>query len=154
MTKPSIKLTHSPAVPAPAELDPQQVKAFSHRGTPLFIAGGPGTGKTSVLIEAAIARINSGQDPDSILMLTYGRQRASEMRDAIALRTTSTAHEPLARTFHSLAYSILKMNTGEAYYEPILLSGPEQENFIEQLLQGDVTDGYRQWPVDLHDGED
>ena len=154
MTKPSIKLVHSPAVPAPVGLDPEQVKAVSHRGTPLFIAGGPGTGKTSVLIEAAIARISSGQDPDSILMLTYGRQRASEMRDAIALRTTSTAHEPLARTFHSLAYSILKMNTGEAYYEPILLSGPEQENFIEQLLQGDVTDGYRQWPVDLHDGED
>ena len=154
MTTPSIKLTHSPAVPAPVGLDPQQFKAVSHRGTPLFIAGGPGTGKTSVLIEAAVARISSGQDPDSILMLTYGRQRASEMRDAIALRTTSTAHEPLARTFHSLAYSILKMNTGEAYYEPILLSGPEQENFIEQLLHGDVTDGYRQWPVDLHDGED
>ena len=154
MTKPSIKLTHSPAVPAPVGLDPQQSKAVSHRGTPLFIAGGPGTGKTSVLIEAAVARISSGQDPDSILMLTYGRQRASEMRDAIALRTTSTAHEPLARTFHSLAYSILKMNTGEAYYEPILLSGPEQENFIEQLLQGDVTDGYRKWPIDLQDSQD
>jgi len=154
MTTPSIKLAHSPAVSAPLELDPQQAKAVSHRGTPLLIAGGPGTGKTSVLIEAAVARINSGQDPDSILMLTYGRQRASEMRDAVALRTTSTAHEPLARTFHSLAYSILKMNTGEAYHEPILLSGPEQENFIEQLLQGDVTDGYRQWPTDLHDGAD
>ncbi len=154
MTTPSIKLTQSPAGPAPVELDPQQAKAVSHRGTPLFIAGGPGTGKTSVLIEAAVSRINSGQSPDSILLLTYGRQRASELRDAIALRTTTTAHEPLARTFHSLAYSILKMNTGETYYEPILLSGPEQENFLEQLLQGDVSDGYRQWPADLHDGED
>ena len=154
MTNPSIKLTQSPAGPAPVELDPQQAKAASHRGTPLFIAGGPGTGKTSVLIEAAVSRINSGQSPDSILLLTYGRQRASEMRDAIALLTTTTAHEPLARTFHSLAYSILKMNTGETYYEPILLSGPEQENFLEQLLQGDVSDGYRQWPADLHDGED
>ena len=154
MTTPSIKLTHSPSGAAPVELDPQQSKAVSHRGTPLFIAGGPGTGKTSVLIEAAVSRINAGQDPDSILLLTYGRQRASEIRDAIALRTTSTAHEPLARTFHSLAYSILKMNTGDTYYEPILLSGPEQENFIEQLLQGDVIDGYRQWPTDLQDGED
>ena len=131
MTTPSIKLTQSPSGAALVELDPQQTSAVSHRGTPLFIAGGPGTGKTSVLIEAAVSRINSGQNPDSILLLTYGRQRASEMRDAIALRTTSTAHEPLARTFHSLAYSILKMNTGDAYYEPILLSGPEQENFIE-----------------------
>jgi superfamily I DNA/RNA helicase len=154
MTTPSIKLTQSPSGAALVELDPQQSKAVLHRGTPLFIAGGPGTGKTSVLIEAAVSRINSGQNPDSILLLTYGRQRASEMRDAIALRTTSTAHEPLARTFHSLAYSILKMNTGDAYYEPILLSGPEQENFIEQLLQGDVIDGYRQWPTDLQDGED
>lgn len=154
MTTPSIKLTHSPSGPAPVELDPQQAKAISHRGTPLFIAGGPGTGKTTVLIEAAVARISAGQNPDSILLLTYGRQRASEMRDAIALRTTSTAHEPLARTFHSLAYSILKMDTGDSYYEPILLSGPEQENFIEQLLQGDVIDGYRQWPTDLQDGED
>ena len=84
MTTPSINLTHSPAVPAPVELDLQQSKAVSHRGTPLFIAGGPGTGKTSVLIEAAVARFSSGQDPDSILMLTYGRQRASELRDAIS----------------------------------------------------------------------
>lgn len=154
MTTPSIKLTHSPSGPISVELDAQQSKAVAHRGSPLFIAGGPGTGKTTVIIEAALSRINAGQSPDSILLLTYGRQRASELRDAIALRTSSTAHEPLARTFHSLAYSILKMNTGENYYEPILLSGPEQENFLEQLLQGDVEDGYRQWPTDLHDGED
>ena len=154
MTTPSIKLTRSPLAPGPMELDSQQSQAVSHRGSPLLIAGGPGTGKTSVLIAAALSRINAGQDPDSILLLTYGRQRASELRDAIALRTTSTMNEPLARTFHSLAYSILKMNSGDSYHEPILLSGPEQENFIEQLLQGDVEDGYRQWPEDLHDGED
>jgi superfamily I DNA/RNA helicase/RecB family exonuclease len=136
------------------KLDAQQDAAIAHRGSPLFIAGGPGTGKTSVLIAAALSRITAGQDPDSILLLTYGRLRASELRDAIALRTTSTMHEPLARTFHSLAYSILKMNSGDFYHEPILLSGPEQENFIEQLLQGDVEDGYRQWPEDLHDTND
>jgi superfamily I DNA/RNA helicase/RecB family exonuclease len=154
MTTPSIKLTRSPLAPWPMELDERQTQALSHRGCPLLIAGGPGTGKTSVLIAAALSRIAAGQDPDSILLLTYGRQRASELRDAIALRTRSTMNEPLARTFHSLAYSILKMNSGEAYHEPILLSGPEQENFIEQLLQGDVEDGYRQWPEDLHDGDD
>ncbi|MTA36046.1 MAG: AAA family ATPase [Actinobacteria bacterium] len=154
MTTPSIKLTRSPLAPTPMELDAQQEAAVAHRGTPLLIAGGPGTGKTSVLIASALSRIAAGQDPDSILLLTYGRQRASELRDAIALRTTSTMNEPLARTFHSLAYSILKMNSGDSYHEPILLSGPEQENFIEQLLQGDVEDGYRQWPEDLHDGQD
>ena len=154
MTIPSIKLTRTPAAPALLELDATQSQAVAHRGSPLLIAGGPGTGKTSVLIEAALSRIAAGQDPDSILLITYGRERASELRDAIALRTTVTMHEPLARTFHSLAYSILKMNSGDDYHEPILLSGPEQENFIGQLLDGDVSDGYREWPADLHDGED
>ena len=140
MTTPSIKLTRAPAVPALLELDATQAKAAAHRGSPLLIAGGPGTGKTSVLIESALSRISAGQDPDSILLITYGRERASELRDAIALRTTVTMHEPLARTFHSLAYSILKMDSGDNYHEPILLSGPEQENFICQLLDGDVQD--------------
>ena len=154
MTTPSIKLTRTPAAPALLGLDATQSQAVAHRGSPLLIAGGPGTGKTSVLIEAALSRISAGQDPDSILLITYGRERASELRDAIALRTTVTMHEPLARTFHSLAYSILKMDSGDNYHEPILLSGPEQENFIGQLLEGDVIDGYREWPVDLHDGDD
>jgi len=154
MTTPSIKLTRAPAAPALLELDATQAKAAAHRGSPLLIAGGPGTGKTSVLIEAALSRIAAGQDSDSILLITYGRERASELRDAIALRTTVTMHEPLARTFHSLAYSILKMDAGDNYHEPILLSGPEQENFIGQLLEGDVQDGYRKWPTDLRDGED
>lgn len=154
MTTPAIKLKRTPAAPAQVRLDETQSKAVAHRGSPLLIAGGPGTGKTSVLIEAALSRIAAGQDPDSILLITYGRERASELRDAIALRTTVTMHEPLARTFHSLAYSILKMDTGDGYHEPILLSGPEQENFIRELLEGDVQDGYRKWPSDLHDGDD
>lgn len=135
-------------------LDEVQASAVAHRGAPLVVSGGPGTGKTSVLIEAALSRIAGGQDPDSILLITYGRERASELRDAIALRTTQTMYEPLARTFHSLAYSIMKMKTGEGYHEPILLSGPEQESFIKELLEGDVEDGYRKWPIELQDGED
>jgi len=94
---------------APTALDAEQLAVVAHRGSPLVVQGGPGTGKTTVLIEAALARIEEGQNPDSILLLTYGRERASELRDAIALRTTKTMFEPLARTFHSLAFSILKM---------------------------------------------
>ena len=85
-----------------------QAIAIAHRNKPLIITGGPGSGKTTVLIEAAIARINEGQDPNSILVLTFGRERASELRDAIALRTYQTMLEPLARTFHALSHSILK----------------------------------------------
>jgi superfamily I DNA/RNA helicase len=130
-------------------LSPDQQSAVTHRGSALVVHGGPGTGKTTVLIEAALARIQEGQNPDSILLLTFGRERASELRDAIALRTTKTMFEPLARTFHSLAFSIIKMKAKDDP-EPILLSGPEQESYIKELLQGDIADGYKEWPEDLH----
>ncbi len=132
------------------KLSSDQSAAIAHRGSPLVIQGGPGTGKTTVLVEAALARIAEGQNPDSILLLTYGRERASELRDAIALRTTKTMFEPLARTFHSLAFSILKMKADTSDPEPILLSGPEQESYIKELLTGDIEDGYKEWPEDLH----
>jgi len=140
----------APSAPKPTPaLTPDQLAAVAHRRSPLVINGGPGTGKTTVLVEAALARIAEGQNPDSILLLTFGRERASELRDAIALRTTKTMFEPLARTFHSLAFSIVKMKAKDDP-EPILLSGPEQESYIKELLQGDIADGYKEWPEDLH----
>ncbi len=149
MSKQSFSLVAPSAPRSTPALTHDQLAAVAHRGSPLVIHGGPGTGKTSVLVEAALARIAEGQNPDSILLLTFGRERASELRDAIALRTTRTMFEPLARTFHSLAFSIVKMKAKDDP-EPILLSGPEQESYIKELLQGDIADGYKEWPEDLH----
>jgi superfamily I DNA/RNA helicase/RecB family exonuclease len=149
VSKQSFSLVAPSAPKSTPALTPDQLAAVAHRGNPLVINGGPGTGKTTVLVEAALARIAEGQNPDSILLLTFGRERASELRDAIALRTTKTMFEPLARTFHSLAFSIVKMKAKDDP-EPILLSGPEQESYIKELLQGDIADGYKEWPEDLH----
>ena len=49
---------------APATLDAEQQVVVAHRGSPIVVTGGPGTGKTTVLIEAALARIEQGQNPD------------------------------------------------------------------------------------------
>ena len=146
---PSLRLVRATPHPTEITLSKEQLAAVEHRGTPLILTGATGTGKTTVLIEAALSRIAAGQSPDSILLLTYGRERASEIRDAIVTRSQQTAFEPLARTFHSLAYSILKMRTGDAYREIVLLSGAEQETYISDLLQGDIADGYKSWHSDL-----
>ena len=144
-----LRLVRADVVGFALSLDAAQQAAIAHRGSPLILTGATGTGKTTVLIEAALSRINAGQSPDSILLLTYGRERASEMRDAIVTRSVKTAFEPLARTFHSLAYSILKMRTTESFREMVLLSGAEQESYISDLLKGDIADGYQKWHPDL-----
>jgi superfamily I DNA/RNA helicase/RecB family exonuclease len=130
-------------------LSEDQQRVINHRDSPLVVLGGPGTGKTTLIVESALSRINQGQDPNSILMLTYGRERASELRDTVALQTTAIMHEPIARTFHSLAFSILKMKAQANSSDPILMSGPEQEFFIRDLLDGDVDLGKNYWPPDL-----
>jgi superfamily I DNA/RNA helicase/RecB family exonuclease len=130
-------------------LDSEQLQAVAHRGSPLIIRGTTGTGKTTTLIECAIDRIKNGGDTDSILILTYGRERASEIRDAIVIAAGGTVQEPVARTFHALAFSILQMSAGENFRETVLISGAEQESFIKILLEGNIEDGADWWPADL-----
>lgn len=129
--------------------DSQQLAAIVHRGSPLIIRGATGTGKTTTLIECAIQRISEGTRADSILILTFGRERASEIRDAIVVASDGTLQEPVARTFHALAYSILSMTSGENFRETVLISGAEQESFIKQLLEGNLEDKVDWWPADL-----
>lgn len=135
--------------------DPEQSLAIAHRGTPLILCGATGTGKTLTLIEAAIDRIKkNGAKPDSILILAFGRERASEIRDAIVIASDGTIKEPVARTFHALAFSILSMNTGDAFRETVLISGAEQESFIATLLEGNIEDGVDWWPPELRTHSD
>ncbi|MEQ7124102.1 ATP-dependent DNA helicase [Actinopolymorpha sp. B11F2] len=136
---------------APA-LDDAQRQVVEHRGGPLLVLAGPGTGKTTTLVEAAVDRIErDGLDPARVLLLTFGRRAAAELRDRIAARLDRTIREPLARTFHSYAFGLLR---GEAVLHdrpmPRLLSGPEQDLVIRDLLRGDVDEfGAKDWPKRL-----
>ncbi len=124
--------------------DPAQSSVLSSTGrTTIF--GGPGTGKTTTLIRSAISRVEGGLDPASLLILTYGRQRASDLRDEIALAAGTTSFEALARTFHSLAFSILneKLRPEDPSY--ILISGAEQDAYINDLLNN------KEAPITWHD---
>jgi superfamily I DNA/RNA helicase/RecB family exonuclease len=144
-----LRLVANPITRPQIAFDPQQLAAIAHRGSPLIIRGATGTGKTSTLIECAINRIQSGTPADSILILTFGRERASEIRDAIVLASDGTLQEPVARTFHALAFSILSMTSGDNFRETVLISGAEQESFIKQLLEGNLEDKVDWWPADL-----
>ncbi|HEY1440966.1 MAG TPA: UvrD-helicase domain-containing protein, partial [Mycobacterium sp.] len=57
------------------------------------VLGGPGTGKSSLLIDAAVARIGAGVDPESVLLLTgSGRlgMRARTTLTTALLRSSAT----------------------------------------------------------------
>ncbi|MEN9325353.1 MAG: hypothetical protein RL414_1107, partial [Actinomycetota bacterium] len=127
--------------------DGLQESVIAHRNQPAVVWGKAGTGKTTTLIRSVLSRIDGGTDPSKILIITYGRESASRLRDAIAVQADSTAAEPLARTFHSLAFSILneKLTPDDPSY--VLVSGAEQDAYIKDLLDS----GFDQspWHTDL-----
>jgi superfamily I DNA/RNA helicase/RecB family exonuclease len=126
-----------------------------HEGGPLLVLAGPGTGKTTTLVESVAARIARGGDPERILVLTFSRKAAVELRDRMALRV-GAARAPRATTFHSFCYALVRAHQdSELFVEPLrLLSGPEQDVTVRELLagQGDLERlglAHVRWPDEL-----
>src|SRR5687767_5573526 len=136
---------------AAPRLAPTQQAVVDHPGGPLLGLAGPGTGKTTTIVEAVAARIDAGVDPEQILVLTFSRKAATELRTRITGRVARTIREPLARTFHSYAYGVLRraaLLRGEA--PPRLLTSAEQDAVVAELLRGDVEEeGAVRWPAAL-----
>ncbi|MFJ6740419.1 ATP-dependent helicase [Streptomyces sp. NPDC091279] len=144
-----------PARPDPPRLDAPQRSVVDHTTGPLLVLAGPGTGKTTTLVESVAARIARGGDPERVLVLTFSRKAAVELRDRMALRI-GTARAPRATTFHSFCYALVRaQQDNDRFAEPLrLLSGPEQDVAVRDLLAGQ-TDLERRglahvrWPDDL-----
>src|SRR6202050_3227234 len=134
--------------PAPPPLDENQQRVVDHKGGPLLVLAGPGTGKTTTIVAAVAERIERrGIDPGRILVLTFSRKAAGELRDRITARLGRTTSAPLALTFHSYAYALVRREfvlAGDP--PPRLLSAPEQLLEIRRMLRGEVADGAADWP--------
>ncbi|WP_416959562.1 ATP-dependent helicase [Streptomyces sp. Agncl-13] len=126
-----------PTRPVPPRLDAPQRSVVDHSAGPLLVLAGPGTGKTTTLVESVAARIARGGDPARILVLTFSRKAAVELRDRMALRI-GAARAPRATTFHSFCYALVRAHQdSDLFVEPLrLLSGPEQDVAVRELLAG------------------
>ncbi|MFF9001646.1 UvrD-helicase domain-containing protein [Streptomyces achromogenes] len=126
-----------PPVADPPRLDAAQRAVVDHRSGPLLVLAGPGTGKTTTLVESVAARIAQGGDPARILVLTFSRKAAVDLRDRMALRM-GAARAPRATTFHSYCYALVRAHQdSDRFTTPLrLLSGPEQDVTVRELLAG------------------
>ncbi|HEY7146666.1 MAG TPA: ATP-dependent DNA helicase [Streptosporangiaceae bacterium] len=136
---------------APPSLDEAQRQVVGHAGGPLLVLAGPGTGKTTTIVESVVDRVaRRGMDPARLLVLTFSRKAAEELRERITVRLGRTTREPLALTFHSYAYALVRREYVLAGDEPPrLLPGPEQLLEVRRLLRGEAEDGAASWPERL-----
>ncbi len=91
-------------------LNPEQRLAAEHRGGPLLVLAGAGTGKTATLSARVASLLDEGADPQRILLLTFTRRAAREMIN----RTSSLVGERAAvgkvtgGTFHSVGHRFVR----------------------------------------------
>ncbi|MFF9362063.1 ATP-dependent helicase [Streptomyces griseoluteus] len=150
------RLLRTPPVQAPPPRpDAAQRAVIEHRSGPLLVLAGPGTGKTTTLVESVAARVARGGDPERILVLTFSRKAAVELRDRMA-RRMGAARAPRATTFHSYCYALVRAHQdSDRFAEPLrLLSGPEQDVTVRELLAGQpelerLGLTHVRWPDDL-----
>ncbi|MFC3501201.1 ATP-dependent helicase [Micromonospora krabiensis] len=137
--------------------DAVQAEVVGHTDGPMLVVGGPGTGKTGTLVEAVAARVAEGVDPERVLVLTFSRRGATELRHRIEARVARDGHrvlrEPLVRTFPAYAFGLLRRAAAErGEPSPRLLTGPEQDLIIRELLDvvgEEPEDDPVGWPEDL-----
>ncbi len=131
-------------------LDEFQQRVVDHPGGPLLVLAGPGTGKTTTMVEAIVDLVEQrGVDPGAILALTFSRKAAEQLRDRVTARLGRTMSTSLSSTFHSFAYGLLRAHSSsDRSAEPLkLLSAAEQDVVLRELLTNapeSVT-----WPDEL-----
>lgn len=136
-------------------LDSRQAAAVSAICPSLLITGVAGTGKSLVLEEMVLDALEKQNiAPEKILFIAFSRQQAKAVRGRLAAQANSYAL-PKITTFHSFSYGIVQQVVNQdpelAIFENLkLLSGPEQEVRLNELLINAVKDKSINWPKELH----
>lgn len=108
---------------------------------PSLVAGAPGTGKSTLLVEVAVQRLRAGLDPLSLLVLAPTRNTAAMLRNELSARAEQTFTEPVVRTWSAYAFDLIRRARLQGLLPmveraPRLLSGPEQDTLLGHLLEG------------------
>ncbi len=132
--------------------NPDQLDAVVHRGGPLLVVAGAGSGKTRVLTHRIAHLIHEGVRPSAILAITFTNKAADEMRRRVTELVGPVTRTMWVSTFHSACVRILRAHAD-------LLGYPRQFSIYDQAdatrLTGYVIrdlglDGKRFTPRGVH----
>lgn len=109
-----------------------QMRAIAHLSGPMMVLAGPGSGKTSVIVERTAYMIEQGKiDASSILVATFSRAAAREMKERFLKFINKDTTQVTFGTFHGVFYGILKQAYGLTSAN--ILSEAEKYDILREL---------------------
>ncbi|MDZ4209959.1 MAG: ATP-dependent helicase, partial [Candidatus Curtissbacteria bacterium] len=118
-------------------LNKEQLEAIKHKGGPLLIIAGAGTGKTTVITERIKYLVSQNlAKPSEILALTFTDKSAREMEERVDVAMPYGYTQMWISTFHSFCDKILRQETLNIGMDPKynLMTGAETIQFVRKNL--------------------
>jgi superfamily I DNA/RNA helicase len=132
-----------------AELNPEQRAAVLHRGGPVLVLAGAGTGKTRVITVRIAKLVTDGIAPDRVLALTFTNKAAGEMAERVGHFLGREAADVMTiGTFHSLGMQMVERDAKRLGYKRglTLIDAADQANATRQCLRALRVDPRRHDP--------
>ncbi len=96
------------------KLDENQRKAVEHFEGPALVVAGPGSGKTTIIIERILNLVHKHNvDPENILAIAFTKAAAGEMRDRLR-KSDLEGGEPRTSTLHAFGNDLITKHYKEA----------------------------------------
>jgi DNA helicase-2/ATP-dependent DNA helicase PcrA len=113
----------SPGAITPETAEAAQARAVSHRGGPLLVLGGAGSGRTQALVDRFAALVASGVGPEEVLVLTRGAAAAESLRARVEDALGDRAFEDLpVLPIHGMCARLLRDEALEAGIDPFAVT--------------------------------
>ncbi len=127
-------------------LSKEQFNASRSGGGVTLVIAGAGTGKTKTLIRKITTIIENGISSPNILVLTFSRKAAEEIRSRVREDIGDPALGLVAGTFHSFCLTVLKEHS-ETYkarfgyrHFPSVMEEDERKRMISEVLRQRIGD--------------
>ena len=114
-------------------LNLEQEKAVRHTGGPLLVLAGPGSGKTTMIVHRLEELLRRGTDPKSILVVTYTKAAAQEMRSRFLRYMGTEQSEIRFGTLHSFFWQVLSEQHQITGWR--MMEGDEALRLAAEILQ-------------------
>lgn len=119
-------------MPDLSTLNEAQRRAVTWGEGPLLVLAGPGSGKTTVIVNRILYLLERGVPPESVLVITFTRDAALSMQQRFRKHSEKT--QPVVfGTFHSVFYQILR-ESGDIRQRN-LLKESQKKHIMSALLK-------------------